>query len=107
MALKALPDGWSGQVCTDSQLTLRRCFEAAAVNTIPQEWYRGCAAERRRLGTLTPVLLAGHPNGDELRDGFKIKPSGIRYPVSIHNKWADEECNRVKRDYLTRLALVK
>lgn len=95
-ALEALPDGWSGNVCSDSSITLGRLCRSYALRNIPRLWVERGARVRQRLGLLTPVLLQGHPTPDDLRRGVGAKRG---YTVSEHNVWADRECNRLKALY--------
>lgn len=90
--LESLPDGWAGPIYTDSLITLYRAERPrkSKFNGVPG-WLRDrLAAARGRLGAITLHLLCGHPTREELAAG-----RGRRgYPVSIHNVWADAECNR-------------
>ncbi|MDE3077486.1 MAG: hypothetical protein KGJ86_18865 [Chloroflexota bacterium] len=99
LGLEALPDGWSGAVCSDSQVTLGRFFKQWKLDGIPPKWIQRGGFARRRLGQLSAVLLDGHPTRRHLADGKGKR--GNR--VSQHNVWCDEECNRVARRYLELL----
>jgi len=90
--LQALPTAWHGEVLLDSHLTIRRMFEACAVNTVPRPWVTDAAAERRRAGKLWPVHVAGHPTLAELGDQRRADGS----PVSKWNVYADMLCNDQK-----------
>jgi len=91
-ALATLPDGWSGHVCSDSQVTLGRvCGEGEKRSTnIPRGWIERLAYHRGRLGELVPVQLDGHPTKAELEAGIGHRGN----PVSVHNVWCDEACRR-------------
>lgn len=88
--LEALPEGWSGAVYSDSQVTLARLFERARCKGLPQVLIRQGAAAVARLdwASISPVLLSGHPTKAELLAG--LAKSGR--PVSEHNVWCDREC---------------
>jgi ribonuclease HI len=90
-ALRALPDGWSGPVFSDSQITLGRIFWGWRDKGLPAGWLWAAQANLRRLGKLEPVLLDGHPTKAQLASG--IGKRGNR--VSEHNVWCDHECGRV------------
>lgn len=89
-SLEALPEGWSGAVYSDSQVTLARLFKGARCKGLPPVLVRQGAAATERLdwGCLSPVLLQGHPTKAELLAG--IGKEGR--PVSEHNVWCDLEC---------------
>lgn len=67
MLLKALPDGWEGQVLSDSKITLGRIFYGWRCRNIPFELQEGVKKELERLGAIFPVHIRGHQknNGDE------------------------------------------
>lgn len=96
--LEALPDGWSGQVCTDSLLTIRRFSnpETAGLAGIPDDWRRRMARVLGRLGALEYVLLDGHPTRAQLAAGVGKRGN----KVSEHQVFCDEECTRIGRAYL-------
>jgi ribonuclease HI len=94
--LRALPDGWSGPVHTDSLVTIRRVWEAEEANeAIPCGWLTLACDELRRLGEVVPVHLKGHPNAEALALG---KYCGK--PVSVHNKWCDQRCREEAERFL-------
>jgi hypothetical protein len=97
-ALEALPDGWSGDVCSDSGVTLGRLCGSYSLRNIPRLWVERGARVRQRLGRLTPVLHQGHPTKADLAAGYGAKRG---HRVSEHNVWADAECNRLKTLYRT------
>lgn len=78
----------------DSMITLRRLFDGAAWNGIPEEWRnRAMHAKWSLLKAgvlLVAYLLDGHPSPDHL-----ARNEGKRgRAVSIHNKWCDESCGK-------------
>jgi len=92
LALEPLPDGWSGDVFTDSLVTLRR-FDSmtAKMNGIPDFLANRVRAVVDRMNYRL-TLLAGHPTKEHLKAGFKIKDSGNKYPVSRWNVLCDSLC---------------
>ena len=96
LALEALPDGWSGEVGTDSQCTIWRWtkpVKKSALVTLPYAWLERMWAVKRRLGELTWVRLDGHPTED---DFLKDPPTGKRGgPISRFQDWCDKECQRL------------
>lgn len=103
--LEALPDGWSGRVCTDSEVTIRRFRDDARLAGIPLEWRKRLAYVLGRLGALTYVLLDGHPTRAQLarQDELGEWAAGVGKsggPVSKWNQWCDQECTRIGREYL-------
>jgi ribonuclease HI len=96
LALEALPPGWSGTVCSDSQVTLGRFFNRWRLTNIPDGWVERCKAVVPQLGKLTIVRLDGHPTAEQLATGVG-KRGG---PVSIHNSWCDWRCNDEARKWL-------
>ena len=65
-ALKALPDGWSGEIVSDSKITLGRIFYGWRCKNIPDEIVTACKNELKRLGIVFPRHVMGHQalNGD-------------------------------------------
>lgn len=99
-ALEALPEGWCGWACSDSGVTLGRLFSGWKLTNIPADWIERGARALKRLGTVTPRRLDGHPTAAQLLAGIG-KRGG---PVSIHNVWCDKECGRQAQTYLLRSA---
>jgi hypothetical protein len=94
-ALEALPEGWSGRICSDSQVTLLRFFAGARMEAgIPPAWAYRAKLARERLGVIQPVRMDGHPTRKELLAGVGRRGG----PVSIHQKWCDKECTRLARN---------
>lgn len=89
--LEALPDGWSGPVHSDSRVTLWRLFHGWKMTGVPWSLVSFGSRALCRLGTLTPVLLDGHPTKAQLAAGVG-KRGG---PVSPFNVWCDTECQRL------------
>lgn len=90
-AMEALPDGWSGYLYSDSEVTLNRFFGSppSAWNWLePDIAERGYKA-RMRLGEIVPVQLAGHPNRKELAIGHTLrtdKDGNPKPPVAV-SRW--------------------
>lgn len=94
--LEALPHGWSGTVYSDSWVSLQRVFLAAKLKNVP-----GWLVDRlqalqssRKLASMSYVLLDGHPTKAQLTAGVGKRGA----PVSVHNVWADTECQRRARE---------
>lgn len=103
--LEALPDGWSGLVCADSLVTIRRFRDDARLTGIPLAWRLRMARQLGRLGALTFVLLDGHPTKAQLARqeevGEFVRGVGKRGGcVSRHNQWCDQECTRIGKAYV-------
>jgi hypothetical protein len=90
-ALEAMPDGWSGKVCSDSKVTLSRLFRSASLNGIPIAWSIRLGRALGRLGRLEPVQMDGHPSGEHLRAGVGKRG----YTVSRHQQWCDNKCREL------------
>jgi ribonuclease HI len=99
--LEMLATGWSGKVCTDSLVTIRRFRDEGRLAGIPNEWRRRMAMTLGRLGELEYVLLDGHPTRAQLAAGIG-KRGG---PVSEHNVWCDHACTEAGRELVGRRAL--
>lgn len=93
--LRALPEGWSGPFYCDSEITIARIFGGWSSEPLPRNWEEAAARALARLGTVEPVLIAGHPNKAQLVAGKKGE-----LPVSRHNVWCDAECGRQAQAYL-------
>ena len=96
--LEALPDGWIGNVYTDSALTIHRFTdpERAGMAGIPVDWRRRLGQTLARLGGLFFTLLDGHPTRAQLAAGRGKRGN----PVSVHQVWCDELCTKIGREYL-------
>lgn len=96
LGLEALPNGWTGTVYSDSWVSLQRVFLAAKLNNVP-EWLTDRLQALQRSGKLAGmsyVLLDGHPTKAQLAAGKGKRGA----PVSIHNVWADEMCQKLARE---------
>ena len=102
-ALESLPRGWSGKLCSDSQITIGRLCHEWALNNLPRWWIERGGQVLRRLGRIEGVLLAGPPTRMELIKGYG--KGGL--PVSLHNVWADQRCREEAQAYLERMALAE
>lgn len=102
LALQAMPDGWSGCVCSDSHVTLGRVFGRYGMRGIPLPWHAPLLTARKRLGRLTSQRLDGHPTRAQLASG--IGHSG--HPVSIHNVACDHACREVAKHVRASLSPV-
>jgi ribonuclease HI len=98
LALEAMPDGWSGAVCSDSNVALGRVFKGWKQKNLPANIAKCSAAAVARLGEIDVVLLQGHPTKADLERGIGAKRN---LPVSIHNVWADKRCREEARKYLS------
>lgn len=99
-ALATLADhapGWSGPVHSDSQVSIGRIFWGWRLTGIPDAWQTRLASALGRLGTLTPVLLDGHPTRAQLATGIGKRG----HPVSPWNVWCDRACREAGERYLT------
>lgn len=103
-ALEALPPGWLGKICSDSQLTLCRFFVCLGqthlwpLKNICQEWIERKLRVVKKLGKVEVVLLSGHPTKADLERGIGKRGT----PVSRHNVWCDKECQRLAKIYAPR-----
>lgn len=93
MAMKGLPDDWSGTVLSDSHCTLLRIFEGARCQNIPLAWVQHMQRIAARMGRVDYVLLAGHPTREQMEEGYRYRAGG-KLPVSPFNVWCDLECGR-------------
>lgn len=102
-ALEAMPEGWSGTVCSDSQIALGRVFKGWSEKNLPRNISERSSRAVARLGRIETVLLQGHPTKADLAAGIGKKRN---LPVSIHNVWCDKECTRQAEEYLKTLELL-
>lgn len=100
LALEAMPQGWSGTVCSDSKIALGRVFEGWAGRNLPNNVAKRTAFAVARLGVIQTVLLQGHPTKLDLERGIGAR-SGR--PVSKHNVWCDKECQRQAKRVLSSM----
>ena len=98
-ALEALPLNAIVHVYLDSHITIGRLVNGWAHNGIPMQLRRRGERAMARLGGSFWHLLDGHPTEDELRTGTGKRGN----PVSRHNVWCHNECNREKERYLAKL----
>lgn len=101
-ALEFLPFGWSGYVYSDSLITLNRVFGNTAWTMLPPDLTKRCYRALTRMGSITPVLVSGHPTRAELRAGYTL--DGKRRPVSYRNVLCDKLCREAGEAYLKQLA---
>lgn len=99
LCLEQLRKGWSGQVVSDSEVTLGRFFWGWTRSGIPNDWCQRADAVVARLSKLTPIHVAGHPSKSELR----LNRSKKGKPVSIHNVWCDRRCKEAGLSYLRNI----
>jgi ribonuclease HI len=102
LALEAAPDGWTGRLCSDSQVTLGRLCWGWKLTGLPLDWVQRGSLVLQRLGLVEAVLLQGHPTAADLRAGIGAKRG---YPVSAHNVFCDQACSREAAAWLARVAL--
>lgn len=99
-ALRFMPDGWSGTIVSDSDVTLGRLFRnwnwkaTASSAGLPEAWHREWKKHRARLGGLRPLLVAGHPTREDLMAGTK---RGL--PVSKFNAHCDRVCGTLITEF--------
>lgn len=108
-ALSLLPDGWSGVIVSDSEVTLKRLTgEYKSWNNIPYSLCKAIKENLFRLGAWQVRHVAGHPWPYELSQGYretKRRDGSVkRTPVSIHNVFVDFLCNEKKDEYYQRVA---
>ena len=99
LALEAMPEGWSGTLYSDSQITIGRLLWGWRCENLPVKAVERSRAALARLGRVEAVLLQGHPTKADLACGMGKKRN---LPVSTHNVWADAECNRQAKAYIQR-----
>lgn len=101
LALESAPPGWTGTLYTDSNVTRGRLVDGWALNNLPLDWIKRGEVVLQRMGAFRVVLLQGHPTKDDLKHGIGAKRG---FPVSAHNVWCDQECQRQARTYLLQIA---
>lgn len=100
--VRALPDGWSGKVYSDSKIALGWLFWGYRCDTLPEGWLEVAHRNLRRLGRIEAVLLDGHPTRAQLAAGIGKRGN----PCSEHNVWCDAECGRMAAAFQKREAEV-
>jgi len=98
-ALEAMPDGWTGVLYSDSEVTLGRLFKNHALNGLAPNVVERMRAVLKRVGKVKGVLLQGHPTRADLATGIG-KKRGL--PVSVHNVFCDNECKRLAKEWATK-----
>jgi len=95
-ALEAMPEGWCGNLYSDSEVTLGRLFKNHALNGLAPNVVERMRAALRRAGEVKGILLQGHPTQADLEVGIGAK-RGL--PVSKHNVFCDKECKRLADEW--------
>ena len=90
MALESMPEGWSGTLVSDSQITLGRLFEGWRNKNLPNDLVTRAQKALKRLGTVKGNHVDGHPTKAHLEAGIGKRGN----PVSKWNVVADQLCNR-------------
>jgi ribonuclease HI len=103
-ALEAQPDGWSGDVVTDSRNTLIWLGQLRdnlndpyflIPRPIDLKWWQRMSISVQRHGELTFKHVKGHPTAVDLARGYTVDDNGARkHDVSSHQVWCDMECTR-------------
>lgn len=99
-AMRALPGDWTGEFCSDSQITLGRLFLGWKWTGIPAWMHKLYNDNRVRLTnytTITPILLDGHPTRAQLAAGIGKRG----HPVSEHNVFCDHACGERAKEFLS------
>ena len=95
--LEACEGGWSGELLTDSNVTLLRVRrQGAKMNGIPQWMIKRLLAVKERLGDYWITLLGGHPSKLDLRRGHRS--DGM--PVHWQNHLCDLACTAEAEQFL-------
>lgn len=101
--ISALPEGWEGDVCSDSQVALGWYFWKWKQEKIPDALRELIGKVQRRSQArglcLKPVVLAGHPTPADLEAGFR-QSKAPHLPVSRYNVRCDDLCNEQTRIFL-------
>jgi ribonuclease HI len=98
-ALSAMEEGWGGTFHSDSLITIQRMTHSNHFKGIP-DWLRKEVLELRRNRQWNTVLVAGHPTKRDLLRGYKEKKNGRRYPVSRWNRWCDNQCRELAKEFM-------
>lgn len=100
--LESVPKSWEGTIYTDSSCTLSRLTKSNSFKGLPQ-WMIRRTVELRRNRKWDIKLVAGHPNPEELTQGFLLNRKNTKRYVSEHNVFCDEQCTRIGSLYAQRL----
>jgi ribonuclease HI len=100
--LESVEEGWKGDVYTDSKVTLLRITTSKSFKGIPVSIINNIL-HLRRTRVYEAILLSGHPTKEHLAKGIGKRGT----PVSVHNVWCDEQCQRLAREFLSQQALTK
>jgi hypothetical protein len=103
--LQAMPHGWTGEVWTDSWVTITRIQrlardKAEQINGETEARLLEAARALRRCGPIKLVHVKGHATVEDLKAGTYSGDRGKRNPrrTSKFNAWCDEECGRVIKE---------
>ena len=97
LGMEELPDGWGGELVTDSHVTLTRVVrlrKQAKLNGIPLSLQRRLADCKARLG---PYRVSPEPAICPVPIACGSTRDGV--PVSIHNVYVDCLCARAAREF--------
>lgn len=98
-ALEAMPRGWNGFLCTDSQVTGYRLTGETKMIGVPDTLCERLDRIKHRHRWKV-IQMAGHPTRSELNQGIR-KRNGL--PVSLWNVACDVRCSKMAREFLQRL----
>jgi ribonuclease HI len=105
-ALENMPDGWSGVLASDSQITIQRlkdCRDGVVITAFRNEWYKRASDAFKRLGTIKFVHVGGHPTQAQMADGQRENSDGTVTRVNRHQQWADDRCTELRKSYEHRV----
>lgn len=88
-ALEAMPEGWTGTIVSDSQITLGRVFSGWRMKNVPEEYVERLRVAKERLGKISGKHVDGHPTKAQLESGLGKRNNS----VSKWNVLADQLCN--------------
>ena len=94
-AMESLPDGWHGEILTDSSITKGRICpfkKKPSYANVPPDLKARLLIAKARLGKFKATLIAGHPTDADLASGRSAENGN---PVSLWNVRCDLECQRI------------
>lgn len=103
--LEALPDGWSGQLLTDSEVTFARLSLRGTKKGISDSLWNRLNCTLGRLGPVEPKLLKGHPTRKQIIAGYARKTArgGRKYTIPVSKQhWPGANCRPRPDNWLTR-----